>query len=205
MLRTHPSAVHSPRAALHYRQVAAGSTSTWCMATGPQLYGWGKLKASGDNTTHPMPVHDLSGWNVSAAPRRHSCLLRLCGRDWLRLQLRPQPLCALQRLGALATPRVLRLTLPPLPRPNRVPPALRAQPHSMACGPATFAVAAEKSVITWGAATNQELGYGESGKKSSANPAKVRAQRLAAGIPCTGDSIGSALLPWLSRIPSCKG
>jgi len=43
----------------------------------------------------------------------------------------------------------------------------------MACGPSTFAVAAEKSVITWGAATNQELGYGEGGKKSSANPAKV--------------------------------
>ncbi|KAI8472900.1 MAG: regulator of chromosome condensation 1/beta-lactamase-inhibitor protein II [Monoraphidium minutum] len=91
--------------------VAAGSTSTWCMATGPQLYGWGKLKVSGDNTTHPMPVHDLSGW----------------------------------------------------------------EPRSMACGPATFAVAADRSVITWGAATNQELGYGESGKKSSANPAKCDA------------------------------
>lgn len=90
---------------------AAGSTSTWCMGTGPQLYAWGKLKTSGDNTTHPQPVHDLSGWN----------------------------------------------------------------PRSMACGPATFAVAAESSVITWGAATNQELGYGEGGKKSSANPAKCEA------------------------------
>jgi hypothetical protein len=43
----------------------------------------------------------------------------------------------------------------------------------MACGPSTFAVAAERSVITWGQATNQELGYGEGGKKSSANPAKA--------------------------------
>jgi alpha-tubulin suppressor-like RCC1 family protein len=88
--------------------VAAGSVSTWCCGTGPQLYGWGKLKSSGDNTTYPQPLHDLSGW----------------------------------------------------------------APHSMACGPATFAVAAERSVITWGQATNQELGYGEGGKKSSANPAK---------------------------------
>ncbi|GBF95566.1 hypothetical protein Rsub_08547 [Raphidocelis subcapitata] len=88
--------------------VAAGSTSTFCVGTGPQLYAWGKLKVSGDNATYPQPVHDLSGWN----------------------------------------------------------------PHSMACGPATFAVAAERSVITWGAATNQELGYGEGGKKSSANPDK---------------------------------
>lgn len=45
--------------------------------------------------------------------------------------------------------------------------------HSLACGPGTFAVAADNSVITWGAATNGELGYGAIGKKSSANPAKV--------------------------------
>jgi hypothetical protein len=36
------------------------------MASGPQLYAWGKLKVSGDNTTHPMPLDDLSGWNVRA-------------------------------------------------------------------------------------------------------------------------------------------
>lgn len=46
---------------------AAGSTSTFCVGTGPQLYAWGKLKTSGDNTTHPQPLHDLSGWNVSGA------------------------------------------------------------------------------------------------------------------------------------------
>lgn len=46
-------------------QCGAGGTSTFCVATGPQLYGWGKLKVSGDNSTHPMPVEDLSGWNVS--------------------------------------------------------------------------------------------------------------------------------------------
>ena len=45
--------------------------------------------------------------------------------------------------------------------------------RSMACGPAHFVVAADSSVITWGAATNGELGYGPSGKKSSANAAKV--------------------------------
>ena len=44
----------------------------------------------------------------------------------------------------------------------------------MACGPAHFVVAADSSVITWGAATNGELGYGPNGKKSSANAAKVR-------------------------------
>ena len=44
---------------------------------------------------------------------------------------------------------------------------------SLACGPATYAIAAEKSAVTWGAAHNNELGYGPNGKKSSANPAKV--------------------------------
>eukprot|EP00878_Enallax_costatus_P035305 GHUV01039327.1.p1 GENE.GHUV01039327.1~~GHUV01039327.1.p1 ORF type:complete len:342 (+),score=105.15 GHUV01039327.1:364-1389(+) len=89
----------------------AGGTSTFCMATGPQLYSWGKLKVSGDNTTHPMPVEDLSGWNL----------------------------------------------------------------RSLSCGPGTFAVAADRSVITWGAATNGELGYGPNGKKSSARPGKCDA------------------------------
>ena len=46
--------------------------------------------------------------------------------------------------------------------------------RSMACGPTTFAIAADNSVITWGAASNGELGYGPNGKKSSANPDKVR-------------------------------
>lgn len=41
----------------------------------------------------------------------------------------------------------------------------------LACGPGTFACTADNSVITWGAGTNGELGYGPN-KKSSANPAK---------------------------------
>jgi hypothetical protein len=45
----------------------------------------------------------------------------------------------------------------------------------MACGPATYAIAGEKSAVTWGAAHNQELAYGRNGKKSSANPDKVMA------------------------------
>jgi hypothetical protein len=47
--------------------------------------------------------------------------------------------------------------------------------RSMACGPATYAIAAEKSAVTWGAAHNNELAYGRNGKKSSANPDKVMA------------------------------
>lgn len=47
--------------------------------------------------------------------------------------------------------------------------------RSMACGPATYAIAAETSAVTWGAAHNTELAYGRNGKKSSANPAKVMA------------------------------
>lgn len=50
---------------------------------------------------------------------------------------------------------------------------------SMSCGHTTFGVAAsvdgEKSGITWGAASYGELGYGEGGKKSSANPDKCMA------------------------------
>lgn len=105
----------------------AGGTSTFCVATGPQLYAWGKLKVSGDNATHPMPLEDLSGWNL----------------------------------------------------------------RSLSCGPGTFAVAADNSVITWGAATNGELGYGPSGKKSSARPDKCMAlegmstQQVACGVGFT--------------------
>jgi len=46
------------------------------------------------------------------------------------------------------------------------------QIRHVACGPATFAVSADNSAITWGGASNGELGYGAGGKKSSANPAK---------------------------------
>lgn len=47
--------------------------------------------------------------------------------------------------------------------------------RDISCGPLTFAVAAEESTITWGQATNLELAYGPSGKKTSANPEKVDA------------------------------
>lgn len=63
--------------------------------------------------------------------------------------------------------------------------------RSMACGPGTFAVAADKSVITWGAATNGELGYGPLGKKSCANPDKCLAldnyhtEQVACGVGFT--------------------
>ncbi|DBA81433.1 TPA: hypothetical protein ACH3X1_007220 [Trebouxia sp. C0004] len=45
----------------------------------------------------------------------------------------------------------------------------------MAAGATHYAVAADQSTITWGQAGNGELGYGPSGKKSSANPDKVYA------------------------------
>ena len=51
--------------------------------------------------------------------------------------------------------------------------------ESMSCGATTYGVAAtygsEKSAITWGGAQYGELGYGEGGKKSSANPDKCTA------------------------------
>ncbi|GMH42697.1 hypothetical protein BSKO_10616 [Bryopsis sp. KO-2023] len=47
--------------------------------------------------------------------------------------------------------------------------------RSMACGPSTFTVAADSSVITWGHALYGELGYGPEGKKSSVNPDKCEA------------------------------
>jgi len=34
-------------------QVAAGSTSSFCTCTGGMLFGWGKLKSSGDNWRAP--------------------------------------------------------------------------------------------------------------------------------------------------------
>eukprot|EP00201_Polytomella_parva_P011934 CAMPEP_0175059402 /NCGR_PEP_ID=MMETSP0052_2-20121109/12413_1 /TAXON_ID=51329 ORGANISM="Polytomella parva, Strain SAG 63-3" /NCGR_SAMPLE_ID=MMETSP0052_2 /ASSEMBLY_ACC=CAM_ASM_000194 /LENGTH=477 /DNA_ID=CAMNT_0016324949 /DNA_START=27 /DNA_END=1457 /DNA_ORIENTATION=- len=62
--------------------------------------------------------------------------------------------------------------------------------RSMACGPNTFAIAAENSVITWGQAIAGELGYGPL-KKSSANPMKCEAleggyvHQVAAGLGFT--------------------
>ncbi len=52
----------------------------------------------------------------------------------------------------------------------------------LACGPGTFACTADNSVITWGAGTNGELGYGPN-KKSSANPAKVSVTAVMSGWP----------------------
>ncbi|KAG2451142.1 hypothetical protein HYH02_004409 [Chlamydomonas schloesseri] len=62
--------------------------------------------------------------------------------------------------------------------------------RSFACGPGTFAAAADSAVITWGAATNGELGFGPN-KKSSANPAKCEpldgghTEQVACGIGFT--------------------
>lgn len=64
--QTHSHSQHLPLAIMcHCLQLGAGGTSSFCMASGPQLYAWGKLKVSGDNTTHPTPLEDLSGWHVS--------------------------------------------------------------------------------------------------------------------------------------------
>lgn len=60
--------------------------------------------------------------------------------------------------------------------------------RSMACGPSTFSVAADTSVITWGHALYGELGYGPGGKKSSVNPDKCEslegmyAHQVASGV-----------------------
>lgn len=66
------------------------------------------------------------------------------------------------------------------------------QIRHMACGNTTFVCAAhsggDQSVVTWGQALNQELGYGPNGKKSSANPEKcyalenVYTHQVAAGV-----------------------
>ncbi len=39
--------------------LAAGYTSSFCTSVGGQLFGWGKLKSSGDNTMYPQPMYDL--------------------------------------------------------------------------------------------------------------------------------------------------
>lgn len=49
--------------------LAAGTTSSFAVAAGPQLYAWGKLKVNGDCSTSPAQLTDLSGWNV----RHMSC------------------------------------------------------------------------------------------------------------------------------------
>ena len=64
--------------------------------------------------------------------------------------------------------------------------------HSFACGATTFAAAAtygsEKSTITWGHSGGySELGYGEGGKKSSANPDKCLALE---GVDCYQVAMG---------------
>lgn len=45
---------------------AAGATATYATGPGGQLYAWGKLKVSGDNTMRPTPMMDLAGWTASA-------------------------------------------------------------------------------------------------------------------------------------------
>lgn len=42
--------------------IGAGSTSTFVSALQGQLYAFGKLKTTGDNTMYPMPFMDLQGW-----------------------------------------------------------------------------------------------------------------------------------------------
>jgi len=44
--------------------LAAGGTSSLAVGVGPQLYAWGRLKASGDCSTYPAQLSDLSGWNI---------------------------------------------------------------------------------------------------------------------------------------------
>lgn len=46
----------------------------------------------------------------------------------------------------------------------------------MVCGATTFFINADGVQINWGHAQYQELALGEGGKKSSANPEKVRAR-----------------------------
>ena len=65
---------------------------------------------------------------------------------------------------------------------------------SLSCGATTFGCAAtagsEKSVITWGQTAGfSELGYGEGGKKSSANPDKCMALE---GVECYQVAMGVA-------------
>lgn len=45
-------------------QLAAGALSSYCTTIGGQLYAWGKLKVSGDNTMYPKPLMELAGWDI---------------------------------------------------------------------------------------------------------------------------------------------
>ncbi|KAJ8540934.1 hypothetical protein K7X08_001750 [Anisodus acutangulus] len=44
--------------------VSAGSVNSACTAGGGQLYMWGKIKSTGDDSMYPKPLLDLSGWNL---------------------------------------------------------------------------------------------------------------------------------------------
>jgi hypothetical protein len=140
---THPRPCHytllqpppPPRARL---QVAAGSTTTWCMGTGPQLYGWGKLKASGDNTTYPQPMNDLSGWNVRG---RRGCGAGGVRRERARHCAFGRPCVSIQRTPCLssAEPRPgLPSHAPAAPqhgvRPQHLCRRRRAQRHHLGPG-----------------------------------------------------------------------
>ncbi|KAM3341704.1 protein RCC2 [Capsicum galapagoense] len=47
-----------------YAVVSAGSVNSACTAGGGQLYMWGKIKSTGDDSMYPKPLLDLSGWNL---------------------------------------------------------------------------------------------------------------------------------------------
>ena len=129
--------------------LAAGSTTTWVSAPNNIVYFWGKVKVSGDNQMYPKIFQARARARAAAA--------------------------AAPRPAARGTPQRQ------LPHARVAPPAARARQdlvgwniRSFACGGTTFAVAADTSTITWGGAQYGELGYGDAGKKSSANPAKAR-------------------------------
>nr|GMD94465.1 protein RCC2 homolog [Ipomoea batatas] len=44
--------------------VSAGSVNSSCTAGGGQLYMWGKIKNTGDDSMYPKPLMDLSGWHL---------------------------------------------------------------------------------------------------------------------------------------------
>ncbi|XP_059279015.1 uncharacterized protein LOC132033148 [Lycium ferocissimum] len=44
--------------------ISAGSVNSACTAGGGQVYMWGKIKSTGDDSMYPKPLLDLSGWNL---------------------------------------------------------------------------------------------------------------------------------------------
>ena len=44
--------------------VAAGQTTSWVTALMGQMYCFGRLKTTGDNTMYPVPFLDLQGWRL---------------------------------------------------------------------------------------------------------------------------------------------